>query len=318
MPSHFYRHLVTLALFSALPGLCLVVPEAAAQTVKTVMVRHASKGVDAGRVDLLNATNGSLLSSLPLRCDRAHVGANVLACLHSVAGQGLKFDLADRQGKVGFTLSFPNVLSASRVRVARDGAMAAFTGFTAGHSYVGTDFSTRTYLVDVNKKRILADVSTFKVIETAQLKLAGKRINVWGVSFDPLRSNRFVATVGAAGQVFLAEGDIGQKTLSLLRAEMECPSISPDGKRIAFKRRNGAGGWLPAVYEIATGRELVIKEVRSVDDQIEWLDNATLLYELEHSPGAGSNDGDVMKRNADGSGSSILLRRDAGSPAALD
>lgn len=290
-------------------------------SAKHLLVRVASAGVDAGRVDIVSAKNGKTKESLNLRCDRVHHGAGSVACLRTVAGQGLKLDLADRQSKVLSTLNFPNVLLASRVRVSRNGAMAAFTGFSAGHSYTGTDFSTRTYLIDVGRKRLLADVSTFKVIESASLKLTAKRINVWGVSFDPNASNRFVATVGADGQVFLVQGDIQAKTLTLLRAEMECPSFSPDGTRVAFKRRNPAGGWLPAIYEFGSGREWVMKEVRSIDDQIEWLDNETIVYELVRAPTSDStavNDTDVMVRKANGSGVSTMLRQNAGSPSVFD
>ncbi|MES3023163.1 MAG: hypothetical protein V4857_16485 [Pseudomonadota bacterium] len=286
-----------------------------------MLVRFAGAGPNAGRIDIVDAARGKLRQSLALRCDRVHYGAGVIACLRSVAGQGLKLDLADRSGTPSITLGFPNVLLASRVRVARDGSFAAFTGFSAGHSYSGTDFSTRTYLIDVVRKRLVADLSTFKVVETDSLKLPAKRINVWGVTFDPKGANHFMATVGAAGQVFLAKGDATAKTLTLLRAEIECPSYSPDGKRLAFKRRNGTGGWFPAVLDIASGRETVMHEVRSVDDQIEWVSNNVLVYELARPTSASGSAvelTDLVTRKADGQSKSALLLPEAGSPSVFD
>lgn len=283
-----------------------------------VLIRVAATGNDAGRLDLIAATGGRLLASLPLHCDRVHNAGTVIACLRTVPGQGLKLDLADRQAKVLGTLNFPNVLIASRVRVSPDGATVALTGFSAGHTYIGTDFSTRTYLIDAVSRRVQSDVSMFKVIEANGLTLAARRINVWGVTFDPKVSGRFLATVGAGGGVFLAAGDAKARTLTLLRADMECPSLSPDGKKVAFKRRNGANGWWPAVYELASGREWIMKDTRSIDDQIEWLDETTIAYEIA---AVGSADGhagtntEVVTRKADGSGPAFLLRKNAGSPS---
>ncbi len=292
------------------------VAQAAASKAK-LLVKVAGAGAEDGKVDIIGA-GGRVLGAIPLRCDRVHAGAGNVACLRTVPGQGLQLDLADRHGAVLGTLKFPNVLLASRVRVAKDGATVAFTGFGAGHTYTGTNFSTRTYLVDFARRRLLADVSTFKVIEANSLTLPAKRINVWGVTFDPASSNRFYATVGAGGAVFLAAGDLKARTLTLTRGEMECPSLSPDGTRIAFKRRNPAGGWFPAVYEIASGREWVMKEGRSLDDQIEWIDDATIAYELSESgaldaiPGSATS---VVTRSADGKGVSTILRKHAGSPS---
>ncbi len=290
---------------------------ASAAGAPRLLVRVASAGSDAGRLDLIGAAGGKLLASLPLHCDRVHNGAAVIACLRTVPGQGLKLDLADRQAKVLGTLNFPNVLIASRVRVSPDGATVALTGFSAGHTYIGTDFSTRTYLIDAVNRRVMSDVSMFKVIEANGLTLAAKRINVWGVTFDPHHSGRFLATVGAGGGVFLAAGDSKSKTLTLMRADMECPSFSPDGKKVAFKRRNGANGWWPAVYEIASGRESVMKDKRSIDDQIEWLDDATIMYEIAPAASTDVHGAltEVMVRKADGSGSASVLRVNAGSPS---
>jgi hypothetical protein len=296
-------------------------PAAQAATTKAnLLVRVAGAGAEDGKLDIIGA-GGRVLGSLPLRCDRVHTAAGTVACLRTVPGQGLQLDLADRHGAVLGTLKFPNVLLASRVRVSKDGATVAFTGFGAGHTYSGTNFSTRTYLVDFARRRLVADVSTFKVIEANNLTLPAKRINVWGVTFDPTSSTRFYATVGAGGAVFLAAGDLKARTLTLTRAEMECPSLSPDGTRIAFKRRNPAGGWFPAVYEIASGREWVMKEGRSLDDQIEWIDDTTLVYELSESgaldtlPGSAT---DVVTRGADGKGASTVLRKHVGSPSVFN
>jgi hypothetical protein len=302
------------ALLAAFACLSLsTVPAAAA----TLLTRH-TLGAEAGRIDVLRLPGAQAQGQLGLRCERMHYGSGVLACLRAVPGQGLKLDLADKAGQVGQTLSFPNVLLASRVRVAADGALVAFTGFSSGHTYTGTDFATRTYVVDAARRRLLADLSTFRVVESAALKMPARRFNVWGVSFDPAAQGRFVATVGAGGEVFLAQGDLAAKTLVLLRKDMECPSYSPDGKRIAFKRRKPGGGWLPAVYEPASGREWVLQEARSLDDQILWLDNATIAYELVRPGQPEGGETDVVVRAASGSGPSTVLRAGGGSPSLYD
>ncbi len=303
-----------LSSFAALA--CLLLPTLSAGAA-TLLTRHAL-GAEAGRIDVLKLPGAQAQGQLGLRCERVHYSAGVLACLRAVPGQGLKLDLADKAGQVAMTLSFPNVLLASRVRVAANGGLVAFTGFSSGHTYTGTDFATRTYVVDAARRRLLADLSTFKVVESAALQMPARRFNVWGVSFDPAAPGRFVATVGAGGEVFLAQGDLAAKTLVLLRKDMECPSYSPDGKRIAFKRRKPGGGWLPAIYEPASGREWVLQEARSLDDQILWLDNDTIAYELVRPGQPEGGETDVVARAAGGSGASSVLRAGAGSPSLFD
>ena len=66
----------------------------------------------------------------------------------------------------------------------------------------------------------------------------------------------------------------------ILRENVECPALSPDNTRIAFKKRvdGGGGPWRFTVLDLETMRETPLAESRSVDDQAAWLDNDHVLY----------------------------------------
>jgi len=67
------------------------------------------------------------------------------------------------------------------------------------------------------------------------------------------------------------------------------------------------------VLDLATGERHPLAETRSVDDQVQWLDDAQLLYAL---PSAGEATGtDQWLVPADGSGVPRLLLRGAYSAA---
>jgi hypothetical protein len=113
----------------------------------------------------------------------------------------------------------------------------------------------------------------------------GRRIkaadfNFWGVTFAD-DSNTFYATLQTAGKTHLVKGDLGLRTLTVIYDDLECPSLSPDGTRIAFKKRVGPtlAPWRLYVLDLSTMKEHAIAgETRSIDDQIEWLDNERVLY----------------------------------------
>ena len=69
----------------------------------------------------------------------------------------------------------------------------------------------------------------------------------------------------------------------MIHENVECPSLSPDGTRIAFKKRTGSKGtpWRLTVLDLATMRETPLSERRSVDDQAEWLDDGRVLYGVD-------------------------------------
>ena len=69
------------------------------------------------------------------------------------------------------------------------------------------------------------------------------------------------------------------RTARVIHDNVECPSLSPDGTRIGYKKLVGSDGtWRFHVLDLATGADVALAETRSVDDQLEWLDDHNLLY----------------------------------------
>jgi hypothetical protein len=78
-------------------------------------------------------------------------------------------------------------------------------------------------------------------------------------------------------------GELTLRRMTVLRSNVECPSISLDNRTLAFKKRVGPGAsdWHFAVLDVKTMTErLVSAETRSIDDQVEWLDSGHVLYSV--------------------------------------
>ncbi len=106
------------------------------------------------------------------------------------------------------------------------------------------------------------------------------------------------------------------RTATTLTANVECPSLSPDGTRIAFKKRvpgrSADAPWQLYVLDLATLREHPVAETRNVDDQVVWSDDDTLVYSLPGDYGS-----DLYTVPADGTGTPRLLTASALAPAWL-
>jgi hypothetical protein len=169
----------------------------------------------------------------------------------------------------------------SRIRISSDGSLGAITVFESGHSYAEAGFSTRTTLIDMTNGRTIGNLEEFRV-ERDGAEFKAVDFNFWGVTFIP-GTRRFYATVATRGKYYLIEGDVDTRGAHVIRDGVECPSLSPDGRQLAFKKRKAASGfgvgWQVAVMDLTTSRETVLDaETRSVDDQVEWLDNDHVLY----------------------------------------
>ena len=201
----------------------------------------------------------------------------------------------------------------SRARVSPDGKYAAYTVFVSGHSYADANMSTATVLLETATGESLGNLEEFEVWKDGSLFQA-LDFNFWGVTFAQ-DSNRFYATLRSYDTTYLLQGDIAGRRLTILRENVECPSLSPDETRIAFKKLTGAGTWQLTVLDLATMQETTLAEKESIDDQVEWLDNNRLLYQKnEYDPPQWVS---VFIVPADGSGQPALFIPKATSPAVV-
>ena len=67
----------------------------------------------------------------------------------------------------------------------------------------------------------------------------------------------FYATLATAGKTHLIKGSLRNRRARTLRSNVECPSLSPDGTRVAYKKRVGTGDnpWRLHVLDLATMRD---------------------------------------------------------------
>jgi hypothetical protein len=236
-----------------------------------------------------------------MNCEVVHVSAGSGVCLSADRGvvttyAAKVFDAHTLETRMTLPLGgLP-----SRTRVSKDGRLAATTVFVTGHGYDSVDFSTETLLIDLRERKVLGNVQDFAVTRDGQ-PFAAEDFNFWGVTFVG-DGRHFYATLSTAGEHYLVRADAATKTATVLRAGVECPSLSPDGKRIAFKRRRPAGAsveWQIMVLNLASGEERSLSEQRTVDDQLEWLDDRTVLYALPSNQRQGAAFTDVWSVRTD-------------------
>lgn len=194
---------------------------------------------------------------------------------------------------------------ASRARVSPNGRYAAATTFVTGHSYKDVGFSTSTSVIDLADGRTLANLEDFAVTRDGE-PFEAVDFNFWGVTFAP-GDRRFYATLQTSGDLYLVEGDVERRTARVIAKDVECPSVSPDGKRIGYKLRR-QGRWRLHVLDLASRRPTPLAETRSIDDQVEWLDDGRILYGYQ---------GDLWVVRADGGGRPSLYLEHALSPAVV-
>ena len=281
-----------------------------------IVFRNTNKRSAYGMVAVVSLANPSGPRAITVaECDRVYAAAQRYLCLSSSAGvlttysaHVLDSDFEDEQ-------AVPLTGVPSRARLSPDGDLAATTSFTAGDSYAATSFSTRTVITRIGG-------ASYGSLENFTLIHGGERIapvdrNYWGVTFAA-DDDTFYATVQWSKHTWLVKGSLSRRLVVTLRQDAECPSLSPDGQHIVYKQRGNLppGHWRLVRYDVATGQVTQLAETRSVDDQVEWLDDSHVIYGIPRT-GTEAGTDDVWELPTDGSGPPKLLISEAWSPAVV-
>ncbi|MFI5695566.1 TolB family protein [Kribbella sp. NPDC051586] len=249
---------------------------------RTIFFRNLADGPDSGKLAAVPVGDPAAARRVgELRCDRFAAARGTAICLRLKPGSlppltdmiVLDGNLRERHRE-----TLPG--TPSRARVSPDGRIVNWTLFVTGDSYAATGFSTRTGLYEVNTGRLV------KTIEELAVFIHGKRYfasdaNYWGVTFGA-DGNRFYVTLGSKGKTYLIEADYRAYRGTAIAENVECPSLSPDGRRIAYKQKVSAGSWRLAVLDLTTHQITHPPEPRPVDDQPLWQGNSTLLYPVRN------------------------------------
>jgi len=279
--------------------------------------RYTGMGPDYGRLAFLDEEPFPAKFHPDLSCEAVHASGGRGLCLSADRGvvttyTAYVFDTSTHEVLGDFPLGGVP----SRTRVSPDGQIAASTVFVTGHGYDSVGFSTQTMLYDLVSLAPIADLETFTVVLGGET-ISRADLNFWGVTFLPDEQG-FYATLSSAGEHHLVKGDVPSRTAIVIHDRVECPSVSPDGTRVAYKRRRtmrGGVGWDIRVLRLGDGQDVALADERSIDDQLEWLDNEHVLYSVpDMSSPAVTN---VWVSRADGTGTAARFLDEAYSPAVV-
>ena len=242
-------------------------------------------------------------------CSRAYAAGGRGICLRRDPGTPNTFELAVLDEELNVVNKRPINGVPTRARVSADGRMLAWTVFVSGDSYLDTGFSTRTGILDLETGSL---VNTLEDFTLADRRLPADA-NFWGVSFAA-DDNTFYATMSTGKHLYLVEGSVATESLQILADGVECPSLSPDGTRLVYKKRLPDLTWQLWVLDLATLVRTQLTETQNVDDQAAWRDDQTIMYGKTVEA---TGQVDLWSVPADGSGLPTKLADGAESPAVL-
>jgi WD40 repeat protein len=223
---------------------------------------------------------GGMRLSTGLVCERVHFAAGHGICLAAEQDTQSHY-IAMPFGQDFLPLSrVPLDGAPSFARVSPDGRIAAASVQTSPPTEEMPFAPSRTVLIDTSTGSVLVDLKDFTVTRDGVVLTDPER-DFWGVSFKA-DGDGFYASLRVAGNVYLVEGSIGARAMDVLLPGISAPSLSPDGTRLAFAKliSNIGPTWRFHVVDLDTSVDHELSETKSVDDQMEWLDNEHLLYGL--------------------------------------
>ena len=282
-----------------------------------IVVRNAVLGSDYGRVAVVALDDpGGPRALGPVSCERVYAVRDRGVCVSAKRGIVPSYALTMLGAGLQPVSRTDLVGLPSRARMSADGSLVGTTTFVSGHSYAQARFSTAT--VPRRHGTSLGNLETWRTTLPNGQRLTAADRNFWGITFAA-DNETFYATAASGKTTWLVRGSLGRTTMTALRTDAECPSLSPDGTRVAYKKRLGSakpGDWRLAVLDLRTGEERLLGESRAVDDQVEWLDSGRVLYALSR-PGTEATTSDIWVVPVDGSEPPRVLIERASSPAVV-
>lgn len=260
--------------------------------VPHVVFRRTAPGPEHGLVAMAPLTDPAGPRAFStIAGDRIDAVNGAASCLRTVRGIATRFEaeLLDESWESVRTWPLPGV--PSRTRLSDDGSLVVTTSFVTGHSYATVGFSTATEVHNTDGTSS-GNIERFAFTVDGKPFVAADRDSC-GVTFVDDESFHATAASASAGTTWSVRGSLSAQTLESVREGVECPSLSPDRTRVAFKKDVGRGGtvhWSVAVLDLESSTETVLGEARSVDDQVKWLDNSTVLYGLPREGQTGATD----------------------------
>lgn len=275
---------------------------------------NRTPGEDYGTVGYIDRQGNR--QSTALECVRLDLNENGGICLDDTSGlggsgRGLIIG-PDLNPSLRFGINLP-----SRAAASPDGEIVAWTGFAVGHSYLAVgEFATTTQLIEV-ERGIGANLETqFSTFGIDNQLITDETRNFWGVTF--VDNETFYATIGIGEETSIVQGSIENARLQVVHENATCPEVSPDGSTLVVKERRDGDFFQLVAIDTATGARRDLPEARTVEDQVEFLDDSTIIYGLPNeAEGTESQPAwDIWSLNLNG-GSPQLIIPFADSPAAI-
>lgn len=262
-----------------------VVPIEAGLTAQPgeVLVVNRVPGDDYGRLAIRHADGTRTL--LDRECMRVHINADHGVCLSRDSGIVPQFTTTffESINPNVEIKSYPSALP-SRARISPEGRFSAVTAFVTGGSYadIGGEASTLVTIDEIESTALLRGARQFDVISD-EPRFNNLDPQFWGISF--VDENEVYITGFYGEEPEIMHGYLEDMTLEPTGWVGSCPSVSPDGKTLVFKEMLPNGDFELVAVDVETQTKWKLGETRSVDDQVEWLDNDTILYALHPEGG---------------------------------